>query len=148
MSIQTTYRIIPELRLILTYSHGKMQVTDLMQLSMKIIQDETYDATYDIIWDLRATTALGFKMDIMEYIDFLKNNLRLKNRIRSSVLLSTPNQKFLMSIFKPLAKLNNIDAENFLEIEKCFKWMGYSENEQVIINKAFAHMKNSLSSFE
>jgi hypothetical protein len=148
VSIQTTYTIIPELRLILTYSQGKMQVTDLMQLSMKIIQDEAYDSTFDIIWDLRATTALGFKMDILEYIDFLKNNLRLKNRIRSSVLLNTPNQKFLMSIFKPFAKLNNIDAENFLEIEKCFKWMGYSESEQVVVNEAFANLKNSLSSLE
>lgn len=146
MSIHSSYTIIPELGLVLTYSQGKMQIADLLKLSTDIFQDPAYNISYDLIWDLRASTALGYKMDILEYLEFLKKNLQFKNRVRSGILLSTPNQKFLLSIFKPIAKLNKIDAEYFTEIDKCLKWMGYSESQQMVVNDALAKMKAGISS--
>ena len=57
----------------------------------------------------------------------------------------TPNHHFLISIYKPIASLGKIDAENFKDIKLYFDWMKFSEDEQKVINDAIFLMRSNSS---
>jgi len=141
MENHTSYQIIPESKLILTYFQGSITMKDLIQLNIKFISDKAYDSTFNLIMDFRDSTALAFKMDIADFFEFFKKNVSLKQKILSGILYSTPNQKFLISFYIPTARLVNIHAEGFREINQCLDWMQYSAEEQIKIKDALSSMK-------
>ena len=56
-------------------------------------------------------------------------------------MYSTPNQKFLLSIYKPIASLLKMDVGDFEKIDSCLQWMGYTENDQLLIKESLEKMK-------
>ena len=141
MTSYTSYNIHPALRLILTNFQGTIQISDVTQMTLKFINDKEYDASYDLIMDFRDSIAFGFKLDLMDYIEFFKKSISLKNRIQVGIMYSTPNQKFLLSIYKPIASLLKMDVGDFEKIDSCLQWMGYTENDQLLIKESLEKMK-------
>ena len=142
MACLTSYKIIPESKLILTYFEGTISMSDIIQLNLKLIADQSYDTTFNLIMDFRESTALAFKMDITDFFEFFKKTITLKQKIQSGILYSTPNQKFLIAFYIPTAMLLNIDAQGFTEINKCLDWMHFPEDEQQKIKAALFSMKS------
>lgn len=145
MGDNTSYTIIPELKLIITYGKGRVFIEDIIQLNRNFISDKQYDPSFDLLMDFRDSIAIAFKFDILDFFDFFKENVSLKTRIRNGILYGTPNQKFLISIYKPIANLAKIDTENFKDIKLYFDWMQFSEDEQKVINDAIRSMKSNIS---
>ena len=141
MTSYTSYNIHPALRLILTNFQGTIQISDVTQMTLKFINDKEYDASYDLIMDFRDSIAFGFNLDLMDYIEFFKKSISLKNRIQVGIMYSTPNQKFLLSIYKPIASLLKMDVGDFEKIDSCLQWMGYTENDQLLIKESLEKMK-------
>lgn len=139
----TSYIIIPELRLILTNLQGKIQISDVIRLTIDFIQDESYDPTYDLLMDYRGSIALGFKIDLLEYIEFLKRTIHLRHKVRVGMLTNTPNQRFLIAVYKPMARLLKMVVEDFQDIDRCLLWMGYGEKEQTLITDSLKQIKRS-----
>lgn len=136
MAEHMAFSIIPDLKLILTYVEGRATLADVIKLNTRFLSDPAYDPAYDIIMDFRKSTALAFKMDIAEYFTFFRKNVKLPRRIKSGLLYSTPNHRFLISIYKPTAKLMKIDVGDFMDLEKCLDWMKYQPTEQLRIREA------------
>lgn len=145
MAGNTSYTIIPELKLIITYCNGRVLMEDIIRLNRNFISDQRYDPSFDLLMDFRESIAIVFKFDILDFFDFLKENVSLKTRVRNGILYSTPNHNFLISIYKPIASLGKIDAENFKDIKLYFDWMKYSEDEQKVINDAICIMRSNSS---
>jgi hypothetical protein len=74
-------------------------------------------------------------------LPFFRKSVRLKTRIRSGILIQSPNQKFLYGIYKPIASLFKMDVENFEMIDKCLEWMKYSEDKQIVIKSSLSGIK-------
>lgn len=137
-----SYVILPELRLIVTNFQGKTQLDDVIQLNLKFLADQAYDSSYDMIMDFRDSLAIGFRMDLMDYVEFFKKSVRLKQKIRLGIMYQTSNQEFLLNIYKPIAKLLKMDLEIFRTLDECLTWMKYADEEQVLIKEALSSIKS------
>jgi hypothetical protein len=132
--------IVPELKLILCYFQGKVKISDLIQLNLAFINDKEFNPDFNILMDFRSSTAIAFGIEMKEFYTLLKQAVKLNKIVKNGILVNTPNQKYLANIFKPLAKLNKIDAQDFLYLKDCLIWMGYSELEQVTIKDALSNL--------
>lgn len=141
----TSYTIIPDLKLILVNCQGTITFKDLIQLNLRFIADKLYDSSFDVLMDFRDSTALAFKLDVAEFFDFFKKTISLSQRVRNGILYNTPNQKFIISVYKPTASLMKVDVEAFREINEYLVWMQFSSNEQVTIKEALDSIKNKSS---
>jgi hypothetical protein len=141
MENPTSFLIIPELKLILTYFQGSININDIIQMNLQLIADKSYDSTYNMIMDFRDSTALAFKMDITDFFEFFKKTITLKKKIQCGIMYSTPNQKILIAFYIPTAMLLNINAQGFRELNKCLDWMHFTPEEQLKIKEALSSMK-------
>lgn len=137
-----SYVILPELRLIVTNFQGKTQLDDVIQLNLKFLADQAYDSSYDVIMDFRDSLAIGFRMDLMDYVEFFKKSVSLKQKIRLGIMYQTSNQEFLLNIYKPIAKLLKMELEIFRTLDGCLTWMKYTDEEQVLIKEALSSIKS------
>lgn len=81
MAGNTSYTIIPELKLIITYCNGRVLMEDIIRLNRNFISDQRYDPSFDLLMDFRESIAIVFKFDILDFFDFLKENVTLKTRV-------------------------------------------------------------------
>jgi hypothetical protein len=114
---------------------------DVVKLNLLFIKDEAYDLTFGVILDLKNSLALGYRMDIFEYVEFLKKTIHLKERVKVAILTNSINQDFLISVYIPIAKLLKIDVAKFNQMDPCLKWMDYSAHECLLILESFKGMK-------
>jgi hypothetical protein len=139
----TSYTVLSEYRVILTNFQGKIQVGDLIELNRRFISDPSYDASFDVIMDFSGSIAIGYKMDLLDYIEFFKKTIRLKNRVRVGIVYSSPNQNYLIGIYKPIASLLKMDVKDFKELDPCLGWMGYTEKVQQQIKASLESIRNT-----
>lgn len=144
MTGYTSYQILPELQVILVNFQGKIKLNDLIQSNINFISDPDFDPIFDVILDFRDSMAIAFGMDMFEYINFFKKSVRLKQRVKVGILYQSPNQKFLISIYKPLASLLKMDVGDYEQIDACLMWMGYSDHDQLLIKASLQGIKNNL----
>ncbi len=138
----TSYRILPELRLILSNFQGKIKIGDVIQTNLQFISDKEYDSSYDLIMDFSDSIAIAYRMDLMEFVEFFKKSVKLKKRVRIGMIISSPNQNYLLDLYKPIANLLKMDVECFSHIDPCLSWLGYAENEQQIVISSFRNIKD------
>lgn len=144
MTCYTSYLILPELKVILANFQGKIKLHELIQANLNFIGDKKYDPLFDVILDFRDSMAIAFGMDMFEYINFFKKSVRLKQRVKVGILYHSPNQKFLINVYKPLASLLKMDVGDYEQIDECLIWMGYSDQDQIQIKASLQGIKNNL----
>jgi hypothetical protein len=142
MATFTSYRILPDLGLILSNFQGKIKIGDVIQTNLQFISDKEYDSSYDLIMDFSDSIAIAYRMDLMEFVEFFKKSVKLKKRVRIGMIISSPNQNYLLDLYKPIANLLKMDVECFSDIDPCLTWLGYTENEQQIVKSNFQHIKD------
>lgn len=142
MATFTSYRILPDLGLILSNFQGKIKIGDVIQTNLQFISDKEYDSSYDLIMDFSDSIAIAYRMDLMEFVEFFKKSVKLKKRVRIGMIISSPNQNYLLDLYKPIANLLKMDVECFSYIDPCLTWLGYTENEQQIVKSNFQHIKD------
>ena len=143
MATYTSYTILPGQKLILANFQGKIRMGDLIDLNLKFISDPAFDRSFDLIMDFTGSIAIGYKMDLLEYIEFFKKTIRLKKRVRVGIVHSSPNQSYLIGIYKPIASLLKMDVQDFKQLEPCLKWMGYSDSEKQQIRSSLESIRDT-----
>lgn len=139
----SSFRIIPELNLILCNFQGKIQIKDVIQLNIDFIGDKDYNPSYDVLIDFRNSLAIGYRIDILQYVSFFIKSIHLKKKVHVGVLYSTYNQEFLLKIYKGFGKILQMDIENFQQIDDCLVWMGFSNGNELLINEILNSLKIS-----
>lgn len=139
----TSYTILPEYKVILTNFQGKIRMGDLIGLNLQFISDPAYDASFDLIMDFSGSIAIGYKMDLLEYIEFFKKTVRLKKRVKVGIVYSSPNQNYLISIYKPIASLLKMDVQDFKQLDPCLRWMGYAESVRQKIRSTLESIRDT-----
>lgn len=137
----SSYLILPRNNLIMCNFQGKSRLVDVIKINNDFLNDEAYNASYDVILDFRNTIAIAFEFDLQEFAKFFKKTVKLQKRVKVGILYSTVNQEFLFSIYKPIAKLLGMDVGNYRKIDDCMKWMNYSEEDQAAIKAALDSIK-------
>ncbi len=133
MNSYSSYKILPEQKLILTNFEGEIEMRDIIKINIEFLGDPLYDPRFDVIMDFTNSMAIGFKVDLMDYIEFFKKNVRLPERIKVGIVVSTPNQEFLVSLYKPIAALMKMDVGKFRRMVDCFKWMKMEDTTKALV---------------
>ena len=143
MEKSVSYRIVPELKVILCHFQGAITLDDVVKINLQFINDKAFDLSFDVILDFRDSIALGYRMEVFEYVEFLKRTIKLKRRVKVAILTNSINQEFLVGAYIPIAKVLRMDVAKFYRMEECLQWMGYSEEQQLAIHESFKGMRSS-----
>jgi hypothetical protein len=143
MGKYTSYKILPEFKLIICNYQGDISVKDVMQLTQTFVGDERFDPEFNVLIDFRNSLAIGFGLDIADYVSFFKKTVTLKGKVMVGILYSTPNQEFLLKIYKGFSKLLNLETEYFKQVEPCLDWMRFSDNEADMVIQTLNSIKTT-----
>ena len=141
MEKHLSYTILPELKLVVCNYQGEISIKEVTQLTLTFIADPIFNPEYNVLLDFRNSAAIGFRVDIIDYVNFLRKTISFKKKVKLGVVYSTPNQEFLLKFYKTFGKLLNLDIENFRQLEQYHDWMQFSEMEQLQINEALQSIK-------
>lgn len=143
MGKYTSYKILPEFKLIICNYQGDISVKDVMQLTQTFVGDELFDPEFNVLIDFRNSLAIGFGLDIADYVKFFKKTVILKGKVMVGILYATPNQEFLLKIYKGFSKILNLEIEYFKQVEPCLEWMRFSGNEADLVIQALNSIKTA-----
>lgn len=137
----TSYKIVPELNLIIGNYQGNIGLKEVMLQTYSFTIDPDFNPEFNVLLDFRNSSAIAFRMDIDDYVRFLKKTLILKNKVMVGILYRTPNQEYLLKIYKGLGKFLNMEIGYFIQLEDCLNWMNFSETEKSFISKTLTNLK-------
>ena len=143
MGKYTSYKILPEFKLIICNYQGDISVKDVMQLTQTFVGDELFDPDFNVLIDFRNSLAIGFGLDIADYVKFFKKTVILNGKVLVGILYATPNQEFLLKIYKGFSKILNLEIEYFKQVEPCLEWMRFSGNEADLVIQALNSIKTA-----
>lgn len=141
MEKHLSYTILPELKLVICNYQGEISIKEVTQLTLTFIADPSFNPDFNVLLDFRNSAAIGFRVDITDYVDFLRKTISFKRKVKLGIVYSTPNQEFLLKFYKTFGKLLNLDIENFRQLEQYFDWMQFSENERQQITVSLQSIK-------
>lgn len=137
----TSYKIVPELNLIIGNYQGNIGLKEVMIQTYSFTIDPDFNPEFNVLLDFRNSSAIAFRMDIDDYVRFLKKTLILKSKVMVGILYRTPNQEYLLKIYKGLGKFLNMEIGYFIQLEDCLNWMNFSETEKSFISKTLTNLK-------
>lgn len=146
MEKHISYKILPDLKLIVCNYLGDISIRDVMETTLAFVKDPQFNPDFNVLLDFRNSSAIGFRLDIVDYVNFFKNNVTLKNKVQVGIAYSTPNQEFLLKVYKGFGKFMNLEIENFKQIEPCLTWLHFSESEAFFVMQVLDSMKSDLDS--
>jgi hypothetical protein len=137
-----SYAIIPELKLIVCNFQGESTIDHIRQVNIQFFADPRSDSMTNLLLDFRHAVSIAYKFELFQYIDFLKKNTQIKEKVRVGFLIRTPNQKFLVTIYKPLARLLGMDVEYFETLEPCLTWMEIATDNHKEVDATLTSIKD------
>lgn len=139
----TSHKILTEQNLVVCNFQGDISIKEVMAMNLTFINDPQFNPLFNVLLDFRNSSAIGFRLDITDYITFFKKNVSLKEKVQVGIVYSTPNQEFLLKFYKGFGKFLNLDIENFKHIAPCLEWLNFSENEAALVTDMLNSIKSS-----
>jgi len=116
---------------------------DVIALNLKFIADPDYDPDYDVFLDYTDSAAMAFRIEVFDFVEFLKKTIKLKNTVRVGNLYDTPNQEFLLKAYKGFGKILNLDIENFFYLRDYITWMQFNTEQEIQLNELLNSIKSN-----
>jgi hypothetical protein len=139
----TSYKILAELNLIICNFQGDISIREVIDLNLLFMNDPEFDPLFNVMLDFRNSSAIGFRLDITDYVAFLKKNISFKVKVKVGIVYSTPNQEFLLKFYKGFGKFLNLDIEIFKQVSPCLNWLGFSDFNADLISDHLNSIKSS-----
>jgi hypothetical protein len=136
-----SYKIFPELKLIIRYYRGSFSINDLICTVEKTGKDNLYDPTFDVINDFRDASSKVKIGEINSFFGYIKNHKTLYGKRKTVYLTSTPNQTVFSMMMGLLKHENLIAFKTFSTLEEAIKWVGLPVSELGKINNAIHELK-------
>ena len=99
MNKNISYKILPNLRLIVESYFGTFNGDDYIELKKSQLRDERFNSLYNNIADIRNSELSISNDDIRKCVEFMKSEKGLAGKRRAAVLTGTPNQVVISTLF-------------------------------------------------
>ncbi len=139
----TSYKILPEQGLIICNYQGEITIKDVIQLTQTFVADSLFKPHFNVLIDFRNSSAIGFRLDIADYVSFFNKTITPKGKVQVGIMYSTPNQEYLLKIYKGFGKLMGLEIEIFKMIDPCLDWMPFSVDDKEIVKRALNSIKST-----
>jgi hypothetical protein len=128
-----SYKILPELNLIVSFYQGDVVIKDFVALVRLFMKDPDYLITQNVLIDLKHCTGVAFRVDLLDFIQFMTNEVKLSKKVKTGMVVSSLNQEFLIKFYKGFGNIVSQDIEYFRRFEDYFQWMGFNPEERKLI---------------
>lgn len=108
-----SYKILPEYNLIVTTYQGDIVIKDFVALVRLFTKDPAYRNTLDVMVDLKQCTGVAFRIDLLEFIQFMVNEIKLRSEVKTGIVINSLNQEFLVKFYKSFGNIMSQDVEYF-----------------------------------
>ena len=135
------YLVLPEHKIILCYFEGQIQIQDIISINSQLISDPLYTPDCDVLMDFRNCEALVFRIEILEFVNFFKKNIKVKGKVKSGIIINSMNAEFLFNTYKSFINLFNVEAQRFHDLDSCLLWFRPKENDFTEIKEALVSIK-------
>lgn len=136
-----SYKILPELNLIVTTYQGDILMKDFVALVRLFMKDPDYLPTRNVLIDLKNCFGVAFRIDLLDFIQFMVNEVKLKSKVRTGIVINTLNQEFLVKFYKGFGNIINQETEYFKRFDDYFKWMEFTPEENKLVLDALKELK-------
>jgi hypothetical protein len=119
-----TYKIIPDLKLIIEFGSGDLNYEKAINLKLEEIKEKDYNATYNFLVIFTHCTILLTKEDLTNYLEFLKEHKDITGKRRSALLTNTPNHIVFSYLHRESMKEFPINFEVFSTLPAALFYLG------------------------
>jgi len=143
MSKLNKYKIFPELNLLIEFFHGKFGLKELKELKIEEVKEKDYNPNINALVDLRESEPLFNENEIIDYINFVKQNKKIPGSRYSALLTNNPRDLKTSLIYILLGKSLPMKFEIFSTLEASLKWIGIAESNYGLINDVLEEFRHS-----
>jgi hypothetical protein len=131
-----TYKIIPELKLIIEVFAGKISIIDAIELKRREIEDKDYNLNYNFIVSINELeTDDKFEYDFSRYIDTIKEDNRIRGIRKSAIITKTPNQVVAGTLYEFAARELPMNFRIVSTIKAALNWINLSNDFESTITE-------------
>lgn len=141
MSTYSKYQFVPELQLIITSYYGDISMNDILQLTKAFMSDKDFNPEFDVLIDMRHCKGIAFRIELMDYIQYIRSSLKLKRKVKVGIVIHSLNQEFLIKVYKGFGPMLNMEIDYFHNDELYYQWMKFDEVQIAHINRILESMK-------
>jgi hypothetical protein len=136
MEGNVSYKIIPELKLILEIFGGKVVLDEFIKLKKKETEDSNYSPDFNFIISLRDLKSDTETLEgIKGYVDFVRENKRIPGNRKTVILTDTPNQVVVATLYESEVRELPMNLKIVSTLKAALQWVGLSAEFEKIIDK-------------
>jgi hypothetical protein len=148
MTKNISYRILPDLELIVESYYGIVSINDYIQLKTAQLIDNQFNPLFSNIADIRNTELSISNDDIIMCINFMKSANGLIGKRRAAVLTATPNQVAISILFARYGKELPVQYEVVSTLEAALKWVKKSPSDYTRVKSVMTEIINGVSGYQ
>lgn len=133
MSDYFTYKIIPELKLVIEFGYGTLDFEKGLTFKLEEVKDKNFDPTFNFLVVYTHVNVQISKKDINYYVEALKEHKEIIGIRKSAMLTATPNHVVFNYLYREALKEFPMTFEIFSTLGPALIWLGVPiENENKI----------------
>ncbi|MCU4176239.1 hypothetical protein [Carboxylicivirga sp. N1Y90] len=146
MKKNITYKILPQINIVVEYFSGPIHISDMIAHKKDIIKNIEFYPNINFIADLRDSQLLYTKQELSEYVGFIKEEKKLNTHRKTAILTSTPQQVAQSTIYESLTKDLPIRFKIFSTLQATLEWVSVKKGlEFSMIEGTILKLKNESS---
>ncbi len=142
-----SYKIIPELNLIIQYLQGPVEGDDAIHLVKEVRKDNTYNPKYNVLIDFRDIAIdrhnIKGRDSIAKFISFIKEKPELMSGKKISIIFSKPIQAVLSTFLKEDYSAISVSTGLYSTLEAALENLYISPKEIQRVSEEIEKLKNS-----
>ena len=117
------YSILKDIGLVIQYHQNNITKNKMQQLKSDIINDKDFNPKFGFIVDLRNATINLTEDELLEYGNWVKENVKLTGLMRLVLLTSTPDHVTKTILFTLNENISPLQYRTFSTVEASIKWL-------------------------
>ena len=137
-----TYKVLPEIKIIVEYFEGPIDLQDLITFQMNQLNDKNCKIEYSDITDLRNAEFIIKKDDLKRYVNFVKENDAKQGNRKVAIIADTPLLTAITMLYSTYTENLLLNNKVFSTQEAAYQWLELPEDHYSIINIALDELKD------
>ncbi len=145
MNRNVSYKILPELRLIIEYYSGIMEVDDIIELKRMEIKDEKYNPNFNFIVSITDIRIDRINQEAAsKLVEFMKEDVKIVGKRRSAILTATPEQVAASIIHREESKELPIYFKTVSTVQAAIDWILLPKEYESTVVKNIELLKDNV----
>jgi len=143
MKNSAQYIIHPELKVMVEYFSGLVDLNIMIEHRKALIKENLYDPSFNSITDFRDANFNAKRDDVINYAKFTKATPGMIGKRKAAILANTPQQNVITKLYTLNTQELPFIIEIFYTMEAALNWIDLKSKDMDVIENTLLQMKNS-----